>query len=58
MNKNTKPSEAKKINPIDRLEVISTLKSVCPPYEPFRTPYKLTEMIGLLSDLWEDEDEL
>lgn len=58
MTNNTKTSQAKKISPIDKPVVIQTLKSTSGPYEPFTTPYKLNDIVGVLSALWEDEDEL
>jgi len=33
------------------------IKAITPPYQPFKTPIKLSDMVEILDDIWEEDNE-
>ena len=46
----------KDINISDYAEIEKTIRSITPPYEPFKKPIRLADMVEILDDIWEDDE--
>ncbi|KAM3135536.1 hypothetical protein pb186bvf_012392 [Paramecium bursaria] len=44
------------ISPIERLQIQEIIRQVKGPYQPFKKPVKLRDLIQIMQEVWEEDD--